>query len=416
MSIKYFLPDWEDRLDPEYDFDEDCFSSRHNKNPTTNDVHAHDLLSPPPYDGILFSMANFIKKAASPNMKNPKIRGHSDIKQYLKLREPLQVMGDCGAFTYINEEKPPEPFFSIENVANFYDLLNFDYGVSVDHIVTDVVLEDVNGKKVKRILSKEEKEKRIKITIKNAKKFFKYHKEQQFDYTPIGVAQGLNPKSYKKSVEKLIEFGYEYIALGGLVKKDTSEILAILSEIQSETTNVDIHLFGISRPEAMKQFKEFGVTSFDSASYFRKAFLDSHKNYFTKTGEWYPAIRVPYSTNKTLNENAEKCGYSQNDLERMEKTALTALIKYDNGKLTLDGTLKSLISYDKILLRRQEKIETIQTYYKRTLKDMPWKQCDCDICQKLGIHVIIFRGTNRNKRRGFHNIWTFNKYFNGYHE
>lgn len=416
MSIKYFLPDWEDRLDPSYNFDTDQFSDSHKKNPTTNDVHAHDLLTPHPYDGILFSLANFIKKKSLPDLKNPKIRGYSNIKQYLKLNGDLQVMGDCGAFSYINENVPPQPFFSVENVANFYNSLNFDYGVSVDHIVTDMIQKNVDGEKVKIILSKEDKEKRIKITLNNAVKFLKYHRKQKFDFKPIGVAQGLSPKSYKKSVEKLIDYGYEYIALGGLVQKDTSEILDILKEIQSKTGNVDIHLFGISRPEAMKQFKEFGVTSFDSASYFRKAFLESNKNYFTKTGKWYSAIRIPYSSNKILNENARLLNITQDELERMEKKAMSALVKYDQGKLTLDGTLKSLIEYDKILLRRQEKIETIQERYRMTLEDRPWRECECDICKKLGIHVIIFRGTNRNKRRGFHNIWTFNRYFNGFHE
>ena len=416
MTIKYFLPDWEDRLDPSYDFETDQFSDSHKKNPINNDVHAHDLLTPPPYDGILFSLANFVKKKSLPDLKNPKIRGYSDIKQYLKLNGTLQVMGDCGAFSYINEDMPPQPFFSVENVANFYNLLNFDYGVSVDHIVTDVIQKKEDGKKVRIVLSKEDKEKRIKITLNNAKKFLKYHRKQNFNFKPIGVAQGLNPKSYKKSVVKLMDYGYEYIALGGLVRKDTSAILDILSEIQSNTENVDIHLFGISRPEAMKKFKEFGVTSFDSASYFRKAFLESDKNYFTKSGDWYSALRVPYSNNKILNENAKICGFSQNDLEKMEKIALKSLIKYDQGLLTLEGTLNYLITYDKILLRRQEKIEKIQERYRVTLEDKPWKECNCDICKKLGIHVVIFRGTNRNKRRGFHNVWTFNQYFNGYHE
>jgi hypothetical protein len=27
-------------------------------------------------------------------------------------------MGDCGAFSYINEDSPPQPFFSVENVVN----------------------------------------------------------------------------------------------------------------------------------------------------------------------------------------------------------------------------------------------------------------------------------------------------------
>ena len=33
----------------------------------------------------------------------------------------------------------------------------------------------------------------------------------------------------------------------------------------------------------------------------------------------------------------------------------------------------------------------------RTLKERPWKDCGCPICE-LGINVAIFRGAERNKR------------------
>jgi hypothetical protein len=43
--------------------------------------------------------------------------------------------------------------------------------------------------------------------------------------------------------------------------------------------------------------------------------------------------------------------------------------------------------------------------YRQTLAEEPWKNCPCLICQNIGIEVVIFRGNNRNRRRGFHNIW-----------
>ena len=41
-------------------------------------------------------------------------------------------MGDCGAFSYVNEDKPP---FSVESVIEFYENGGFDYGISVDHLI-----------------------------------------------------------------------------------------------------------------------------------------------------------------------------------------------------------------------------------------------------------------------------------------
>jgi hypothetical protein len=45
--------------------------------------------------------------------------------------------------------------------------------------------------------------------------------------------------------------------------------------------------------------------------------------------------------------------------------------------------------------------------YREILEDTPWKRCPCGICSATGIQVAIFRGSERNKRRGFHNIYTF---------
>ena len=42
---------------------------------------------------------------------------------------------------------------------------------------------------------------------------------------------------------------------------------------------------------------------------------------------------------------------------------------------------------------------------KRTLTDRPWQRCPCKVCQTSKVEVILHRGSNRNKRRGFHNIW-----------
>src|SRR3546814_3029210 len=46
----------------------------------------------------------------------------------------------------------------------------------------------------------------------------------------------------------------------------------------------------------------------------------------------------------------------------------------------------------------------LRARYERTLADRPWKHCPCAICQSLSIEVVIFRASNRNKRRGIHNL------------
>ena len=39
--------------------------------------------------------------------------------------------------------------------------------------------------------------------------------------------------------------------------------------------------------------------------------------------------------------------------------------------------------------------------------DLAWKHCGCTICKEIGIEVVLFRGAERNRRRGFHNLAVF---------
>lgn len=411
--LKYFLPDWEDRLDPRFDFAGDRYSSGHLKSPYDYDCYAHQLFDTPPYDGILISLSIFESKLKLNNNEDNsyKIRSKSNIKEYLKISSDadIDVMGDCGAFSYIDRECPPLPFYSVENVANIYDKLGFDLGVSVDHLAVDYIIfrNETTGKREKRSLDLLERKQRVNITIRNAKKFLDIHKKNKYSFIPIGVAQGYDILSYRESVRALIDMGYYHIGIGGLVQYKSEFIVQLLREIRDYTKGMKLHLFGVLRPAYLKDFEDLGVSSFDSASFLRKAWLKSEKNYLSPDGKWYSAIRVPQSSNPRLIKNADLNGFSTNDLKNMEKSALNALVRFDKGKIDIDNTLEQVLEYDNLLLRGSSEIKDLRGRYFRTLSDEPWKLCNCSICRQLGIHVIIFRGCNRNKRRGFHNIWAF---------
>ena len=56
MPISYFIPDWDDRVDPNYDFLADKHTPR--RNPYHDDRYAHEIYAPNPlYDGVLLSRA-----------------------------------------------------------------------------------------------------------------------------------------------------------------------------------------------------------------------------------------------------------------------------------------------------------------------------------------------------------------------
>jgi hypothetical protein len=51
--------------------------------------------------------------------------------------------------------------------------------------------------------------------------------------------------------------------------------------------------------------------------------------------------------------------------------------------------------------------EDLREEYSELLEDKPWEECECEICEEYGVEVAIFRGNNRNRRRGFHNTRRF---------
>ena len=416
MTIKFFVPDWEDRVDPSFDFQKDEFSEAYKRDHYKNGVYAHQIFENPPYDGILVSLSVFQSKINLDKSHHGfRIRGIDNIKTYLKINRNsnIEVMGDCGAFSYVGEKEPPKPFYTVKNVAKIYHSLGFDYGVSVDHLVVDKirVVDPETKKKIPRELTVEEKDFRIELTLKNAKEFIKLWGRKNYSFVPIGVAQGYNIETYEYSVDTLINMGYEYIGLGGMVRYKTPFILEVLKRINPlvRSHNIKVHLFGVVRLGVLREFQKLGVTSFDSASFLRRAWLRSGQNYLTPDGRWYSAIRVPQSTNNRLLQNAELNGYSRQDLERMERRALEILVRYDRGEVDLDTALKTVLEYDKLFLRNTSDGKNLEAKYRKTLEDKPWKKCNCPICRDIGIHVLIFRGANRNKRRGFHNMWALRK-------
>jgi queuine/archaeosine tRNA-ribosyltransferase len=404
--MKYFLPDWEDRVYPHFNFEED-FSPSISKNAYEESVYAHEIFNELPYDGLLISLALYADKHLYFENGKPLIRGFGDIRKYLRVKQaskPLAVMGDCGAFSYVNEEVPP---VTPKEVADLYNSLNFDFGISPDHIIVESIV--ANGKSY--LLSKKEKEKRRHITLINAETFLKYARKKSMRFTPLGVVQGYDETSYRDSLHKLLDMNYEYVAIGGLVRYPNRELQRIVEtvmrEIRTRQKDVKVHLLGVLRPELIARFEELGASSFDSASFMRKAWLRSTMNYLGADDKWYAAIRVPQSFNPIFKRAIRAHQIHVEKLRQMEKAALRALSDYGRKRLSLNETLSAVMEYDSFLERESENLKRLHLRYRETLESRIWEKCPCEVCQSLGIHVVIFRGTNRNKRRGMHNTWLF---------
>jgi hypothetical protein len=390
--MRYFIPDWEDLVDPGYNFETDTATPERKK--YHDEVYAHEIYERPNYDGMLFSKNAVESSRTKPDL----IREMGGIHSYARF-ENKPILGDCGAFSYLFDEKPP---YETKEILDYYQSYGFDYGVSIDHLIipTFYKLEGV-------------KEYRYQLTQENAHEFIKLHREGGYSFTPVGVAQGWSPETYMHAVEKLLEDGYKYIALGGLARANTEEIMetvqAITPVLQEDT---DLHLFGVARDrdKEMERFRLLGVTSFDSASYLRRAWLSGAHNYFTEEGERYAALRISpvYAKSSRVKEIIADGLATFEELQKLEKDALKAVRAYDKGQLGLEETLDVVLEIDRI---GQYDYEKHLPLYRRVLEDQPWKKCGCEVCRELGVEVVIFRGNDRNRRRGFHNTYVFYKRF-----
>lgn len=385
-KLRYFIPEWDDQVDPDYNFNSDTHSG--GSGDWSNQVYAHQMLPWPAYDGILVS-----RIVAEKSKKKKAIINQVGVHRYLRVPRNYPVMGDCGAFGYIDEKEPP---YTTADVLDYYTRLDFDYGVSVDHLIVAATEQD--------------KLYRYDLTIQNAADFIKEHKKQKLSWVPIGAVQGWDPESYVKGAKKYIQMGYKYLALGGMVRSSTEVIIKVIREVRKVIpSDVQLHLFGVARLPAIPHFSSLGLNSVDSASMLRKAWLGSDRNYLTENG-WYSAIRVPQSDGSFRVTRLVSDGtISAKNLAKMETTCLEGLRKYAGSSTSPSKSLlDSLVEYDTLVAgNRKGTRERIQ----RTLEDRPWEKCPCSICKTSGIEVLVFRGNNRNRRRGFHNTFIFYNMF-----
>lgn len=398
----YFLPDWDDFIDVDYDFESDSFSCKERRG--RREEHSIALMRPRRLcDGVLVSLAQNLGTkgllrrvgTSDPSSLTPK-----PVRQHFKLRADQWAFGDCGAFSYVNEERPT---ISVEQAVSLYDLYEFDLGASVDHIPVPEIITD----KGKKALSEGARRERVQLTRENAERFIRLHRERGARFIPVGVVQGLGPKSYARQISEYVEMGYRHIALGGLVPRSDTDAREVVRAVHTAAERCKrrpwIHLLGIFRPTLQPYFRELAIGSFDSATYFRKAWLRSDQNYLGADGRWYAAIRVPPLRDPRTKKRLDESGVDEGKLARMEGTALSQLRAYDKGKASLDDALTAVIEYDRLLQRAELIDDKLVAAYRRTLEARPWRACGCAMCSQLGIEVAIFRGINRNKRRGAHN-------------
>lgn len=404
--MQFYLPDAQDLVDPSFDFVREERAIDRMRQRT--DAYAHELFERPPYDGMLVSKGIVQTRYTLAQQQRLLRLG---VHKFLRLDESIatkdmKVIGDCGAFSYREE---PEPPYSVAEVVGFYDQAAFTYGISVDHVIL-AFRPDWDDPGSKSEPEAAEAHRRRKLTLELAAEFKKQSRGCQF--SPMGVAQGWSPASYADSVRQLQKMGYTYIAIGGLVPLKTTEVMLVLEKVATvRHPKTYFHLLGITRLDRIFDFAGYGARSFDSTAPLLQAFKSDKDNYQTETGN-YIALRVPQvEANAKLKARILAGEISQATAIKLERGALSVLRQYADWNASLEATLDQLMEYtvlyDEALDGAPAKVAARKEQYRHTLTARPWEVCPCNICKKIGHEVIIFRGAERNRRRGFHNLDTF---------
>lgn len=423
--MKFLYSDTQDYVDPEYDFINDRNAPTRQR--YWDDRYAHEIMQPTPYDGLLVAMSAVVP---APGVASSKVRysiaerrsmlrdGSGGVREFLRLDGPqyknAMVMGDCGAFAYVQQEKPA---YSPQEVFEFYAAARFTHGVSPDHIIFACDTDNPPRETVE-----EDIRFRFDLTLENAREFMRICKANSMPFEPMGAVQGWSPKSIAQAAKQLEDMDYRYLAIGGLVPLKVDVIHKVLRALRDTIKpETKIHLLGFAKADSIQHFTGYGITSFDSTSPLIRAFMDEKANYYVPkldgSLEYYAAIRIPQAIeNSRLMHGIKEGIFNAEDLVKREERALTTLRSFDKGQETLEATVEAVIDYQQFLTlggdseKHTKSLSKTRLQIERTLAAAPWKHCDCDICAHIGVEVIIFRSANRNRRRGFHNLGVYHQH------
>lgn len=418
--MKFIFADCLDFIDPDYDFEND--EHHKGRKPYWDDQYPHEYLGYAPYDGILVSHAvvgNHKFSGKYTQAQSMRFR-RVGVRKFLRFDAPqfleMPIFGDCGAFQYSNLAEPP---YTPQEMIEFYEECGFTHGLSVDHIIFDF-----DTKLIGMEGGSEDVKHRFKITLDLADQFLKECRSCKVKFHPIGVVQGWSRGSMYEATRQLIAMGYDYIAIGGLVPLKASKIHAAVESVVDaiKGKNVKIHLLGFAKANSLSEFTKYPIASFDTTSPLIKSFKDEFKNYYELKNdqelEYYTAIRIPQTNSNNILKKVKVGLYNQEDLRNLEIVALNKIREYDKDNASINEVIDAVMEYSHPIMfsekaskqSNENKLRKYREAYRKTLMEKPWKRCTCKICKCISVETIIFRASNRNRRRGIHNLIVYHNH------
>ncbi|HEY0626126.1 MAG TPA: tRNA-guanine transglycosylase DpdA [Allosphingosinicella sp.] len=424
--MKFIFADSLDFVDPDFDFLSERNAAKRAIH--RDDQFPHEFLDEVPYDGILVSRgivgdALVNGKYTEAQLMRFRREGARKFLRYPEDRFPGSlVFGDCGAFTYRNRAEPP---YGAEDTVEFYADGAFTHGCSPDHLIFD--FDTAECERGRSAVSADVRA-RFDVTLQYAAEFREAARRLGQHFTPLGVVQGWSASSMAEAASSLVRMGYDYLALGGTAMLKIDQLERALAAVRDAIpANVRLHVLGFGKIEHLQVLERFGVSSFDTTSPLVRAFKDNKKNYWVRSAagelDYYTAIRIPQAIeNNRLKNRAMEGRLDQERVKQLEAAAMAAIRGLAARESALDAALDAVMNYwaelnwhdEECGVTHHRSIMRQRKIYERTLKDRPWEACPCRVCRESGVEAVIFRNSNRNKRRGMHNLHVFHEHLRNF--
>jgi hypothetical protein len=409
-KINYYIASCDEMygIDTQYDYKDDIFSK-----PLKDDrinTSVYEMVNTEEcFDGLLSS------RSLTSYRREFKFKAGGGMGHYFNMKPSVYHMGDCGAPTYFTEDIPN---LTIERLLEFYENMNLDFGITLDHIVDMLDLTNKETPSDVHVF-------RRKWSCDNAIKMLELVKKKKSNVYLIGSVQGWSPESYRDSLIQLGEAGFKYCAIGGLtlagICTDVTHQLLHYLKPDIDRFGMKVHLLGFGRVSLLGSLKKLNViTSFDNSTPLLNAANSPTSSYFFhEKGHFkkYTSLYIPMlsrggpTIHKKLAKHNDNPVDLADDLDERSEKLVYKLHEFDND-IDNNDLLNELISdirdyelhYRSLIKGEYSDLKMYMEEVKLLLESRIWKKCDCEMCRDYGINVIMFRAQIRNKLRGIHNL------------
>ena len=199
-------------------------------------------------------------------------------------RQTTHLFADCGAYQFRNESTPRLRDGTPLNAEVAWRRYEQEHHLA-DRGRWEQVLLCAPDHMLIEGMSEQDIQSRITYNLREAAAFmelFPPHLDRKV-VIPVGVIHGRSVDERKRNLDRLLEMGYTYVALGGMVPYSTkpAQALDIVAGLNPDSTTpvvdsdsvlgrcrahgVRLRVFGLNSPEWMRWWIRLGVDSFDGS-------------------------------------------------------------------------------------------------------------------------------------------------------